>query len=233
MENPEKPKYFPEDSYPKETPPLEIKKRVFFEHTFSNGAKLIVEQGENQKASVRIEGKKKIDFNDLIAPGYAFKISEEENRSESINPISKKITIGIWTSPKDLLGLLHEIGHSFQPYLTEMVREKHFGPQLTEVQQMKRESKSERDAWAIALKIMKKLQKELGFPIIREIFSSLEEIREYIRSCLKEYREERLRPYFQEVKSESGRARLEPLFPDSQLRALINSLYDKPKRGSG
>lgn len=119
----------------------------------------------------------------------------------AVNTDLKMILLRSFTSPKDLLNLLHETGHAWTETPESSVTRRHLDKEVEiakegknteqEVALMRETAKflsaSERDAWAWALKTYRKIEKETKTDF-SEIFPSFEEIKTYINRLLLSYR---------------------------------------------
>jgi len=192
----------------------EGREKLHFNFQFSSG-ELFEATEENGQARFVItkDGQEVFDFKSLLPQDFKFRTPEywlnlKQNNPEApagfkVNPEKFKdeaagvwqcgekfISVGRITSIKDVLALLHEVGHS---------KTRSFGSRFTEQssndqQSAKLESANERLAWAEALKIIRKVNKDLGVDLT-EGFSDQQEMKDYIYTCLASHR------YMAELKS--------------------------------
>jgi len=129
-----------------------------YSYTFSKGERLDVSQDENGIAYIGItRGEKSIfDASRLLPPDFKFVTptyfikSIKEYRLEdyhyntsgwAVSPDRKMVLVGEFRSPRDLLTLLHEIGHVQSP-------DKKLGSVTRSGKEARIRSREERRAWA-------------------------------------------------------------------------------------
>ena len=93
------------------------------------------------------------------------------------------ISVGEVTSLRDILSLLHEIGHYYEDFSTLGDSKK----ESDKKEAAKLSSKSERGAWAYALNSARKINKDLKVDLF-EGFPDKEKLKEYIYTCLSTHR---------------------------------------------
>lgn len=151
---------------------------------------------------------KSISFASLIASNYKFISMEQDRQSipESIGdhePWStdsrkKTILFGDLTKAGALLSLLHEAGHSFQQEDADKLEELEFQIKLYETRADQKKlnelakeyeaiwARTERNAWAYALKKTRAIKRNLGFNLEPNL-KSREDINDIIGTCLTAY----------------------------------------------
>lgn len=184
-----------------------------FEYKFSTGETLKATQNQEDVAAVVIErnGKTILDFKDLSAEPVRFLSASkaiEETKDATLPNAPRSdwylalddegksnfISIGDMRESKDVLSLLHELGHTYQQYLFRMKREVESDVirvgKMTEGQKMDVSvisSVEERDAWAWALKTARRIRDELGIDLL-EVFKNQEDLIKEVHGCLLTHR---------------------------------------------
>lgn len=170
---------------------IEGELKLDFEHQFSDGAAFKASEDEQGTAHFELvrDGKQVFDFASLLPERYRFltptglktRYPEESEALEGFLgewariESDKLISIGDFKDTYDIFGLLHEIGHSYQESLrgaVESVIKPEPGMMLEETawkQYIEENSKSERDAWAWALRAARKIRKETGTDLFEVI----------------------------------------------------------------
>lgn len=143
-------------------------------------------------------------YDDLSWEGYEAELAEIEPASWEASPCGKYISIGDWRDPKELLTLLHEIGHTHQnPKEREEIREalkdinrasgggfdKNFIKSFIEKERdlMKEESERERNAWAYALRQFRRVQNKTGVDL-KSLFPAVNDLESFIEPKLRSHR---------------------------------------------
>ncbi len=185
-----------------------------YKHTFSSGEVLEAFQDEEGIGHVIIQrdGKTIFDFSKflppdflLVTPKYFQKFPKKKQLFDSIgeweaNFNRRLIFLGDFKSLKDILSLLHEIGHmeNNTPEDTEDRRRLLVGspdddfsvlPRAvsSEKKLAKLHSKIEREAWAWAIFAIRKAERDTGIKL-SEIFPKFSDLKKYINDCLGGYR---------------------------------------------
>lgn len=185
-----------------------------YQHVFSSGESLKAFQDEEGAGHVVIQrdGKTIFDFSSLLppdfimaAPKYFQTFPEKEEFDDPIGRWSasldlnrKLILLGEFISPKNILSLLHEIGHinadspkekkERQGLLLDVSADFIDLSKLSSEKKLIRlKSKMERRAWAWAISAMRKVQKETGIPL-SEIFPAFSDLKKFINDQMGGYR---------------------------------------------
>ncbi len=196
-----------------------------FEHKFDDGTKLIAEEEKGIATIILKIGNEIIfNFSDLLPEDYKFvtpafaRNTENENLKQqfeegdiwAITTDEKLVLIGDWQDPRDVITLLHEIGHANQNMEAKKAIEKKLEISANTVFGIKKQneqsiataakthmksirefvsenSKLERGAWAYALNKFREIQKEKDIDL-KSIFPSLASLKAFIYPCLKSYR---------------------------------------------
>ena len=190
-----------------------------FNFSFPNGIKIEGHQDKKGIGHVRIRGEKKIIFNaeellpsgwKFVTPAYFEKSPEEETLDDylfdtwSTSYDRKLILLGQMDSPKEILTLLHEIGHSINDSLEDLKIMKQLLEEKKAVknrkdlvyktllgeEEAKISSKVERRAWAYAIKMLKKIAREADIDLDL-FFANFNDLKRFINDSLATYR----RPY--------------------------------------
>lgn len=187
-----------------------------FEYSLSEGGKIEAKKQEDKTVQITIENKdgEKFDFASLLPPDYVFAsfdyVAElSEKTGEEIVWVPwfcdhkhKLITIGEFGDFKDhrdILGVLHEIGHARKNTPEELKAlqeaEEEFchadnktDRALWAAEEARILSKMERKALAYAIKTLRNILKKLGLSI-KEFFDSPSEMLKYVKDDLKSYKE--------------------------------------------
>lgn len=196
---------------------LDGEKPLEYNFKFSTGEKFIAVQSNRGGGIIVIErsGKKIFDFADILPEGYKFVtptyFKKHPNERHLLDYTDndwresskrKLIFLGEFKSPQDILILLHEIGHATSSgaeedakirerleddYYESLSSKDAVSKVLVSEEKAKIISKSERQAWAWALKSIRKIQKETGVDF-KSLFSSFSDIKQYIDSALATHR---------------------------------------------
>lgn len=196
---------------------LEGKKPFEYDFKFSTGEKFIAVQSNRGGGIITIERNSKeiFDFANILPKNYKFvtptyfkKHPKEEGLFDYVDtdwretPKRKLILLGEFKSPQDVLTLLHEIGHAATPGTEEDMRTREqleddyyealsnkdtVSKVLFSEEKAKIISRSERWAWAWALKNMRKIQEKTGADF-KSLFPSFSDVRRYINDCLASHR---------------------------------------------
>ena len=195
------PKFRPSQEY------VEGLKKLDFEHNFSSGETFKAVEDESGKASFFIQknGKKIFDFKNLspeeikfVTPTYWKNLDNSDEyapRGFRENPNAyreqtkgrwgydaKFISVGEITSLKDVIFLLHEIGHSKED-IGQVIKWRKAIQKDEKVKAAELSSESERFAWSEALKMGREMKKNLGINIFED-FSNIDDIKELIYTSL-------------------------------------------------
>lgn len=190
-------------------------KRANFFYEFPGDKSIEVHQNKEGEIEIILsENRKKIfDFKELLPPGFKF-INHELAEKITSDAIRRRpgwvtnfphafIEIGEFSSPRNILSVLHEIGHAKYDLDSEERQKLLESPQeaisqsrsenkkdnvLAEEEYAKARSTAERRAWAYAINSMRELQKKFGLDI-EKIFPSYADLKNYINSRLSGYRE--------------------------------------------
>jgi hypothetical protein len=192
-----------------------------FEYKFDDGKKLIAEEKKGI-AKIVLKKDNKVIFNlsDLLPKDYKFvtpafarntkdeylKQQCEEGSIWATDADKKSVLIGDWRDPRDIITLLHEIGHANQkterikvlekmlemPANTGLGIEDYFvnatkARMKTIRKAVSENSKLEREAWAYALNKFREIQKEKDIDL-KSLFPNLVSLKTFIYPCLKSYR---------------------------------------------
>lgn len=179
-------------------------------HVFPNGKEFRVERRSDDTYQITLRGNNggKFDFEVLLPRGYKFVSMEYidalDDPETTWNPWftdhkRKEIYVGEFEDAKDILGLLHEIGHAgleanseerrkWKEFFAELGMEDKLYSVLIQEEMAKLESVIERHAWAYALLAMRFLGKKFGLDS-KSIFPNSSSAINYINSELKTYRE--------------------------------------------
>jgi len=193
----------------------EGKIKLNFEHKFSTGEIFKAREDDEGNVTIFLERNSEVIFNfqDLFK-GYFFTPTSAKNKK--IRGVEDKKTmdllkegdwgcipelgivrVGAMNEPKDILTLLHEIGHTFQVWEARKSQNlenslRNFLPisflqKEIELKLIKNLSKMERNAWAYAIKQARKIHKDYGVNIF-EIFKNRNDFEDMIYGCLISYR---------------------------------------------
>jgi hypothetical protein len=188
--------------------------RLWSAYEVSDGSTFKAMQRTNEDVSIVIEknGKNIVDFNQFLAPGYKYIIPDGKAWNEIKNLKGgeiyrpeemmictqlKYINVGVFNEgKKDILGILHEAGHTHyniddrNRYLNINYKEVccAFDKENEAKEWVLLRSKQEREAWFLALKNARKIR--IGDnSLLKELFDSVNDVKEYINKSLKGNRE--------------------------------------------
>lgn len=164
------------------------RKKLSLTHEYSSGA--ILKCSENPEGYAKIiltSPKKIIDFEEysrdykFVTPTFWLLNKYTKGFGEfEVSHNQQVVSLGEFKSARDLLSLLHEIGH-----LNDFSFTIEGGPDV--IAGAKRNSPVERKAWAHALNLCRKIEQDTGTDVL-EPFKDLDEIKRYIYASLLTHR---------------------------------------------
>jgi len=155
-----------------------------------------------------------LDFSELLPEGFKFvtptyfkkhpkdsSLFDYFDNSWGASMTRKMILLGELKKPQDLLTLFHEIGHSHDDSSEDVEELERIGSieeELATTKDLeykvllsedlaKLKSKKERKAWAGALRILRKIQRESGVDL-RSLFPTFDDLKKYMNEALATYR---------------------------------------------
>jgi len=180
---------------------VEGRERLKYKYQFSSGElfEATEDVGEAKFVILR-DGKEIFNFKELVPEGFKFLTPKywpnpvesdglEKRQGESIRGKwacgEDAISVGKFDSIRDVVALLHEIGHSKGkiPFMERQTAHI-MGEKKREIELY---SQEERSAWAEALKAARKVDRDLGVDLF-EGFYDTEDLKEYIYTCLTTHR---------------------------------------------
>ena len=221
-----------------------------YDYTFPDGKKFVVIQQEDGTASLSLarNGETIFNFSELLPDGYIFITKDYIQQFNGQHGVQerwvgwvayhkyKHIQIGDFETPKDIVDVLHEIGHA-QNYTQEESKpegeqaerslwqfainheESEEGIDFSVAQEKeitKLQSKSERNAWAFALRAVRDLEGK-GIIDLNLLFNSFDDLKDLVDAKMATYKE-----------SSSWLIREDPTF-ETELRALFDKGRLPPK----
>lgn len=169
---------------------------------FENGIDLVVRLSTKEpELKFMQNGKTVLDLRSMIPPDVklAFDKNGQWNVQSDFKGGDVTLNIGSFKGPDFLLSYFHEAGHIYDPAGSEIAGDFRGNSEIERIKDMKnsfppsrrkaiKESRdmiirTERDAWAYSLRMVRKLEKDLGIKIFRK-FGSTENVRQYINKCL-------------------------------------------------
>ncbi|MBI5420972.1 MAG: hypothetical protein HZA35_01520 [Parcubacteria group bacterium] len=187
-----------------------------YSYTFPNGTAFVVKEEEpgTIKIVLEKEGKTLFDFASLLGSGYTWttpsmssgSVSNREKRGVFlVSRPTKEVSLGEFKHPSALLMLLHEIGHTHQDEVSRKWEKQQQDVLVENIQRKtnvletilsakgvrsQAQSFLERDAWAYALRMARKLKREFDVDLLGDphIFRSKEELEDLIYGALLTYR---------------------------------------------
>lgn len=188
---------------------VEGKRKLDFHHTFSTGEVLSATENSEGVATIIIKRGEEIvlNFQDLLPTEFYKFVTPRmytwARRADSGEWANEPFTIkvGDMQDPKSMALLLHEIGHildyesregKYKNKNTRDLWESYTGASTKNLKNERTElaqeiSTEERNAWASALKIARKVKQDKGVDLL-EPFKDLDELREVIYAGLLNYR---------------------------------------------
>ncbi len=208
--------------------------KLHFESILKGGDEIRATENENGMAKIVIErnGQTILDFKDFLAAGYkmvtpSYLVSHPEEEipeqligTFAVSPQYHLVLIGDIRDEKDLLPLLHEIGHIGQgarSLLKPRAERGEGGVQQAKDYAMKL-SWRERDAWTKAIVLARRVKKENGVDLL-EPFDNFDELKRYMYAALLSHR------YSNEYFAKEGEG-----FSEEDMK-VFEELYDKGKFG--
>jgi hypothetical protein len=166
---------------------VEGKIKLALTHEYSNSGVLHCTENDDGVAAITLTSPNKvIDFSEFTK-GYkfvtpSFWLAHGYKKGFGNFEVDYKrqvVSLGDMRSARDLLSVLHEIGHLQNSSFTII------GGNSVELS--KRNSQVEREAWADALNLCRKIKQQAGTDVL-EVFKNFEDVKKYIYASLVTYR---------------------------------------------
>jgi hypothetical protein len=179
-----------------------------FQYGFSDGSQLIASQNNDEsRAEIRIvrDGEAIFDFAELLPEGYEFTTPNILIRNGESIPVGSiggwgskdgKVCVGDWQDPREILLLLHEIGHApgwAKTLKGSLIMGLSFMDAGAKFRQLSKEEfhkyirpicDSEKEAWKYAVSTLQDVQRKTGLSILDEIFPKREEMSQIAKAAI-------------------------------------------------
>lgn len=225
--------------------------KVSFSHEYSNGIQLKAEEKDDGELAITIVTKDSIvNLCTYLPEGYKivtrrYQFNDEGVKKSNSNfacvPTHKLVIANTIRSPKDIVKVLHEMGHA----LINKTENNRFDYQI-KISGLKGSharaqslSEEERLAWTNALKLARRLKTEQNLNILLETFGSLEEMQKFMYTFLTSYRytselehidtniKNWLKSFFKNPLKDTDKESLEKLFDKKKLSRKFGLVKSK------
>ena len=181
------------------------KEKLSFRHTFSTGETFAVVEDEDGIASIAIrkDGEDILSLGNFLPKGVKFVTPSYFKKFKTFvpdsliggwffNPPLKVVSMWQINSPREILSLLHEIGHSYEgtEFCTSHIEERKKNTANADNYDeayIYNQSLKERTAWSEGIKLARNIQKKYNVNLL-EGFKDIEDVRRYIYGSLTRYR---------------------------------------------